>query len=702
MPGKVIPLMLLTLLALAAADGVFEQKETYDLSKQMSTLLSLWAGDIDGDRTAEILAGGIVYEGAISKGILVQIKRNDISVLAKIPSTSRTVVVTVCDATADTGQEIVVGANDLYVYTKGGKLLDTKSSGGDVTAVRAIDTEDSPLNEIVYGTSSGEVLYLVNLEKKQQVSVMKSVSQILNRDNNTFYVIAGQSIHCMNTSGEKLWLHNAQGEITSAAVYDTNNDAVNELIYIAGPSIYTLSSDGKKETLLMTPSNRPLSLLVGDFTDDGKPDLVVADSKDSVAIYSNLKEQVDSQVFRREGSEIPILFAANVVGDQKIDLIYGGATKIQVLENIIPSAELVTRGQQVLSEGKGLLVEREYERAKSKFEEAERIFSLGGEEELAAECQEYIDQITELLKRKSEAEKAIKEGKDLFSQEQYEQAKIQFELAAQEYGLLADQDSFYQSYADEAQTLMNQCDEAIADQYFDAGVESLSNKQYEEAKGYFEAAEAIYSQIGSSEKAELCLEKIQQIQSEQEKKPVEKDMTLFLYAGGVLLLAAVAVVVVATRKKVSTKLEKGRLYLLLEAQSKKGLQLIKEYGRIGYEGLVISRLPPEQLRKKKLKKQKILQFSSTSKEDSIPPDNVVNILLGMKEFMTSRESSIILLDSLDYLIIQNSFEDAFSFIQKLAESVTLYKGIVLVELNPKSLEERELVLLEGEMELLEM
>ncbi|MGC1119551.1 MAG: DUF835 domain-containing protein [Candidatus Methanofastidiosia archaeon] len=701
MPGKVIPLILLSLLALAAADGVFEQKETYDISKYMSTLLSLWAGDIDSDRTTEILAGGIIYEGAISKGILVQIKRNDISVLTRIPSTSRTVVVTVCEATGDTGQEIVVGANDLYLYTKAGKLLTTKQVGGDVTAVQAIDTEDSPLNEIICGTSSGEVLYLVNLEIKHQFSVMKSVAQILKRDNGTFYVIAGQSIHCMSTSGEKLWLHNAQGEVTSAAVYDTNNDAVNELIYIAGPSIYTLSSDGKKETLLMTPSNRPLSLLVRDFTDDGKPDLVVADSKDSVAIYSNLKQQVESLFFRREAGEIPLLFAANVVGDQKIDLIYGGVTKIHVLENIIPSAELVTRGQQVLNEGKELLGEREYERAKAKFEEAEKIFSLGGEEKLAAECQKYIQQITELLKRKSEAENAIKEGKDLFSQEEYEKAKIQFELAAQEYGLLAEQDSYYQPYAEEARTLMNQCDEAIADQYFDAGMEYLSNNQYDEAKEYFEAAEAIYSQIGS-EKAELCLEKIQQIQNELEEKPIEKDMTVFLYAGGVLLIAAVVAVVFATRKKVSTKLEKGRLYLLLEPQPKKGLQVIKEYGRVGYEGLVISRLPPEQIRKKKLKKQKVLQFSSTSKEDSIPPDNVVNILLGMKEFMTSRDSSIILLDSLDYLIIQNSFEDAFSFIQKLAESVTLYKGIVLVVLNPKSVEERELVLLEGEMELLEM
>ncbi|MBU7037607.1 MAG: DUF835 domain-containing protein [Theionarchaea archaeon] len=701
MPEKVIPLILLSLLALAAADGVFEQKETYDVSKHMSTLLSLWAGDIDGDRVAEILAGGIVYEGAISKGILVQIKRNDISVLTKIPSTSRTVVVTVCEANGDAAPEIVVGANDLYLYSKAGKLLTTKPVGGDVTAVQAMDIEGSPLNDIICGTSSGDVLYLVNLEIAYQFSVIKSVTQILKRDNGTYYVIAGQTIHCMNTDGEKLWLHNAQGEVNRAAVYDTNGDSVNELIFIAGPSIYTLSSDGKKETLLMTPSNHPLSLLVRDMTDDGKPDMAVADSKDSVAIYSNLKQEVESLFFRREAGEIPILFAADVVGDQKVDLIYGGVSKIHVLENIIPSAELVTRGQVVLDEGKGLLEEREYERAKAKFEEAERIFSLGGEEKLAAECQRYIQQIAALLKRRSEAEKAIKEGNDLFSEEEYEKAKIQFELAAQEYGLLAEEDPYYQPNADEARALVNQCDEAIADQYFNAGMERLSNNQYDEAREYFEAAEAIYSQLGS-EKANLCREKIQEIQETLEEKPIEKDMRPFIYAGSILLIAAIAGLVIATRKKVSTKLEKGRLYLLLESHPKKGLQLIKEYGRIGYEGLVISRLPPEQIRKKKLKKQKILQFSSTSKEDSIPPDNVVNILLGMKEFMTSRDNSIILLDSLDYLIIQNSFEDAFSLIQKLAESVTLYKGIVLVVLNPKSLEERELVLLEGEMELLEM
>ena len=187
----------------------------------------------------------------------------------------------------------------------------------------------------------------------------------------------------------------------------------------------------------------------------------------------------------------------------------------------------------------------------------------------------------------------------------------------------------------------------------------------------------------------------------QEQKVVEVEENLLVYAAVPVAAVIVLGVFLATRKKVSAKLEKGHIYLILEPQPRKGLQLVKEYGRLGYDGLVISRLSPEQMRKKKLKKQKILQLSSATKEDSIPPDNVVNILLRMKEFMTSKRNSILLLDSLDYIVIQNTFEDALSLVQKLAESVTLYKGIVLVSLNPKSLDEKELILLEGEMELLE-
>lgn len=704
MPGKVILLVLLSLLVLASTEKVYEQKETYDVSSEISTLFVLWAGDLEGDRVPEILAGGLTYEAAISKGVVVMIRRGQASLLIKIPGTSRTLVMTACDAVGNADQEIVVGSSGLFVYNKTGKRLqETPTGRGDVTALLAANMDESSLDEIVYGTSEGDVVYLVNLEVKNRFSVEKAVEFILHRKEDTFYVVTAHTIYCMNVDGERLWSHTAVGEIHSAVAYDIDDDSAQELVYISGSSIYSLSSDGQKESLIMAPSTYPLAVLVEDVTGEGNPDLLVADTTNRVVIYADLKIEEEIQyVFFGEGAdETALLYVANVVGDQKIDLVYGGATKILVFENVVPSEELATRGEQLFAEGEELLSEREYKKARAKFEEAERVFLLAGDEGRAAECREYFDDITDTIERLSSAEVALAKGKQLYLKENFEEAKSQLETAFEEYTVLAGKDAYYQPLADQAKELIDQCDLAIADQYFQNGEELLDQEQYLEAKQQYEMAEAIYSRL-ESEKAAITHQKIEEIEDMLREEPVEEKIDYFVYGAAGAMIVLLVGVFFATRKKVSAKLEKGHIYLLYESQPKKGLQLVKEYSRLGYEGLVISRLLPEQIRKKKLKKQKVLQLSSASKEDSISPDNVVNILLRMKEFMTSQENSILLLDGLDYIAIQNTFEDAFSLVQKLVESVTLYKGIILVSLNPKSLEEKELVLLEGEMELLEL
>lgn len=702
MAGKVAPLVLLSLLALANTEGVYEEKGVYDLSSEMSTLFALWAGDLEGDGVPEIVAGGLTYEAAISKGVVVLIRRGQISLLAKIPGTSRTMTMTVCDAVDDSGQEIVVGSSGIFVYNRAGRQIkENPTGGGDVTALFAQNMDASPLDEIVYGTSEGDVIYLVDLEIEQQFSVTKAVKFILHRMKDTFYVITAHTIHCRNVDGEQLWSHTTEGEIHSAVVYDIDDDGAKELVYIAAASVYTLSADGQKESLIMTLPY-PLAVAVEDVTGDNNPNLLVADTTNRVVIYPDLKREKEIQyVFFGEGAdETVVLYLADVVGDQKIDLVYGGATGIKVFENIIPTQELAARGELLFAEGTAFLAEKEYKKARAKFEEAEGVFSLAGDEKRAAECRVYVDDINDTLERLSIAEEALNEGKALFLGGDYSAARSQFETAFEEYTILVGKDAYYQQFADEAQESIYECDLGIADGYYTKGEELFEKEQYEEAKQQYEMAESLYSQL-NNRKAADAREKIEEIEALLYVEPVEIEKNYLLYgiAGAVVVL--LVVLFFATRKKVSAKLERGHIYLLYESQPKKGLQLVKEYGRLGYEGLVISRLPPEQVRKKKLKKQTVLQLSSASKENSISPDNVVNILLRMKEFMTSRENSIVLLDGLDHIAIKNTFEDAFSLIQKLSESVTLYRGILLISLNPKSMEEKELVLLEGEMVIVE-
>lgn len=706
MPRKCIPLILLSFMALLSVEAfceqevIFEQGENYNLGNEVSTLLAIWAGDLEGDRVPEILAGGIVYGPGTSKGTLIMIRRNEASSFASIPSQSRTLVITVGNALEGREREIVVGSQGLYIYSRTGRLLMERSTPGDVTALQVGNFRETELDEIIYGTSGGDVVYLTGFEPEYQFSMGETIEFIFHREQDTFYVVTSRSIDCRKADGEELWSHPVKGEIRSAVTYDVNNDGKKEIIYISGSDIYTLSFDGQKENLILSPPALPLTLLVEDLSADGKPDLVIFTNNDRVIVYSNLKDEVQSFYVKREADETPILFSADVIRDGKVDLIYGGATQVLVFKNVVPSGELITRGQLLLSEGEELFQQREYERALAKFEEAEKVFILAGKEDLAAQCQQYILEVTETTESLSRAESALSEGEQLYSEGEYEEARAQFETAHTEYAQLTETDSYYDQYQKEASDGIEKCDLAVADQYFAEGERLEGEMQYTEAKDSFLKAKAIYSRLGN-DKENVCSERIAEIDRILEEQLKKEQINLLLIPAAVFLVALIVLAaLLATRKKVSAKLEKGHVYLLMESQPKKSIQLIKEYGRLGYEGLVITRLSPEQVQKK-LKKQKILQLSSGAKEDSIPPDNVVNILLRMKEFMTNRKESILLLDGLDYIAIQNTFDDALSLIRKLAESVTLYRGILLVSLNPKSLEEKEIMLLGEEMEPLE-
>jgi tetratricopeptide (TPR) repeat protein len=343
---------------------------------------------------------------------------------------------------------------------------------------------------------------------------------------------------------------------------------------------------------------------------------------------------------------------------------------------------------------------REYERALKDYREAEAFFIEKGDEEKAALCRTNITELNEILDHLTRAESAYSTGIQLYTEDSFVEAKLQFETAAQEYAFLAEEDDYYRSFQEDAQTKARESHLALADKYYEQGMAAYEEEEYDQASDLLEKALVIYSELGSEKTSsiEATLDEIEKMVIQVENGD-ERNVLLY----GIIIAAIVLIVfgLGASRKKVSARLDKGHVYLLLESQPKKSIQLMKEYDRLGYEGLVISRLPAEQVQKK-LKKQKILQLSSAAKEDTISPDNVVNILLRMKEFMTSKKPSILLLDGIDYIALQNSFEDSLNLIQKLIESVTLYKAILLVSVNPKSLEEKELIQLEEEMELLEL
>ncbi len=144
-------------------------------------------------------------------------------------------------------------------------------------------------------------------------------------------------------------------------------------------------------------------------------------------------------------------------------------------------------------------------------------------------------------------------------------------------------------------------------------------------------------------------------------------------------------------KAIKYKIERGKSYLIKEQYLDKGLDILNDFIQAGYRGMVISRTTPEDFKDIILGDVEILWLSEKKGRDVVPPD--LNVLRKNVEDFLSR-NSVVLLDRLDYLIVQKGFNDVLRFLEEIIETVYLSKGVLLVVVDPETLNSQELSLLE--------
>jgi PAS domain S-box-containing protein len=142
------------------------------------------------------------------------------------------------------------------------------------------------------------------------------------------------------------------------------------------------------------------------------------------------------------------------------------------------------------------------------------------------------------------------------------------------------------------------------------------------------------------------------------------------------------------------KVEKGRSYLITEKSMEKGLDVFNDLQHAGYKGMIISRTPPEHFKEELSEDPEILWLSGKGKgRGTIPPE--LNIVKKRVEDFASG-NAVILLDRLDYLIVQNEFSTVLRVLQELNEVVYLNRSILLMVIDDDILSNQELSLLEKE------
>lgn len=147
-------------------------------------------------------------------------------------------------------------------------------------------------------------------------------------------------------------------------------------------------------------------------------------------------------------------------------------------------------------------------------------------------------------------------------------------------------------------------------------------------------------------------------------------------------------------------LELGKSYLYLEPKPEKSISALKQMISVGVPGLVITREDPKAVRKKHgIETTPILWLTNSSPDgEFVDPHNIVGLSLTVNDYMSNAKQSIVLMDGITYLITQNQFETVLGLIQYLRDNAVKQDAILLLSLNGKTLQERELELIKAEVD----
>lgn len=139
-------------------------------------------------------------------------------------------------------------------------------------------------------------------------------------------------------------------------------------------------------------------------------------------------------------------------------------------------------------------------------------------------------------------------------------------------------------------------------------------------------------------------------------------------------------------------------YLVEEGSPTEVYRLFEDAIRGGQRGLCVTRIYPEKLRERAGAQQlQIVWLSNVGKEDSIRPKDLDKLALAVEHFV-SEKGGVVLLDGLEYLVTNNNFLTVLRLVQALRDQVAIHNAVLLLSVNPSSLEAQQLTLLEREVD----
>jgi hypothetical protein len=149
-------------------------------------------------------------------------------------------------------------------------------------------------------------------------------------------------------------------------------------------------------------------------------------------------------------------------------------------------------------------------------------------------------------------------------------------------------------------------------------------------------------------------------------------------------------------------IERGFLYLVKEKRPGIAFAMFNEATTHGAKGMLVAREHPNRLKQlHEFDAAKILWLTRRVGVDHIDPTELSLLSLDITKFVEGNTKSVVLIEGLEYIITQNDFETVLRFVNHLHDFVLAHDSAVILVIDPRVLNVRELALLERAARIVE-
>ncbi|MGQ0797586.1 MAG: DUF835 domain-containing protein [Methanobacteriota archaeon] len=149
-------------------------------------------------------------------------------------------------------------------------------------------------------------------------------------------------------------------------------------------------------------------------------------------------------------------------------------------------------------------------------------------------------------------------------------------------------------------------------------------------------------------------------------------------------------------------LEEGRAYLVKERKPQRAVVHFRRAIDRGFRPLLVTRQHPNHIERTWSGKEiRVVWLSTTLGKDYVDPHNLNSLTNLIANFVADGDRGAILLDGIEYLMMNNDFARILHFLEYVTEQVAIRRAILLVSIDDRAFDPKELALLERNLAVIE-